>query len=205
MVAGLLSRHSISQSDAVGPLTSGMLWHLDWLRRQVPHQVRRPMPHPGHRSAAGPRGPTLGGPPLRAVLADVRELAALRHSTQERTAAAARRLLQGQGASPRDPRLRRPACPRVAEVVGQDCSRNTSTTSGNGCSPLSAFRQPTPEVARYAWESVKPADPDVAPLSHRLMRAIADRARWRQALEAARRAASEGPPSLSATGGHRAA
>jgi replication initiator protein RepSA len=56
-----------------------------------------------------------------------------------------------------------------------------------------------PEATRYAWEPVKPDDPDVSPLSHRLMRAIADRARWRTAFDAARRAAGGHPPGLSAT------
>jgi replication initiator protein RepSA len=51
-----------------------------------------------------------------------------------------------------------------------------------------------PEATRYAWEPVKPDDPDVSPLTHRLMRAIADRARWRQALDSARCAAASQPP-----------
>jgi hypothetical protein len=58
---------------------------------------------------------------------------------------------------------------------------------------------------RYAWEPVKPGDPDVAPLSHRLMRAIADRARWRQALDQARRAAAGQVPDPSATSDARVA
>lgn len=57
----------------------------------------------------------------------------------------------------------------------------------------------TEAIARYAWEPATSADPDVAPLAHRLMRAINDRARWRQALDAARRAAAGQPPDLSAT------
>jgi hypothetical protein len=57
-----------------------------------------------------------------------------------------------------------------------------------------------PEAVRYAWEPVKAGDPDVAPLSHRLMRAVADRARWREALEAARRDARGDPQSSSAIG-----
>jgi hypothetical protein len=40
-----------------------------------------------------------------------------------------------------------------------------------------------PDAVRYAWEPVRPGDPDIAPLSNRLMHAIADRARWRQALD----------------------
>jgi hypothetical protein len=56
-----------------------------------------------------------------------------------------------------------------------------------------------PDAIRYAWEPVKPDDPDVAPLSHRLMRAIADRARWRQALDQARRVAAGQLDGLSAT------
>jgi hypothetical protein len=61
-----------------------------------------------------------------------------------------------------------------------------------------------PEATCYAWEPVHSGDPDVDPLAHRLMRAINDRARWREALDAARRAAAGQPPDdLSAT--HQAA
>jgi hypothetical protein len=61
-----------------------------------------------------------------------------------------------------------------------------------------------PEATRYVWEPVTSGDPGVDPLAHRLMRAINDRARWRQALDAAKRAAAgqpppDDPPDLSAT------
>jgi hypothetical protein len=56
---------------------------------------------------------------------------------------------------------------------------------------------------RLVWEQVKPDDPDVAPKSHRLMHAIADRERWRQLLDEAKRRADgnppDPPPELSAT------
>jgi hypothetical protein len=43
-----------------------------------------------------------------------------------------------------------------------------------------------PEADRYAWESARPEDPDVLPLAHRLLRAVAERVRWRQALDEAK-------------------
>jgi hypothetical protein len=49
-----------------------------------------------------------------------------------------------------------------------------------------------PEADRYAWEPARPEDPDVLPLAHRLLRAVAERVRWRQALgEAKARAAGQ--------------
>ncbi|WP_197699034.1 hypothetical protein [Micromonospora inositola] len=45
---------------------------------------------------------------------------------------------------------------------------------------------------RHAWELAKPTDPDVAPLAHRVLRAISERIQWRAQLDAARRTAD--PP-----------
>jgi hypothetical protein len=42
---------------------------------------------------------------------------------------------------------------------------------------------------RYAWEPVRTGDPDVRPLPRRLLLAIAERQRWRQALDEAKRRA----------------
>lgn len=50
---------------------------------------------------------------------------------------------------------------------------------------------------RHAWELAKPTDPDVAPLGHRVLRAISERIQWRAQLDAARR--RQAPPEVSAT------
>jgi hypothetical protein len=58
-----------------------------------------------------------------------------------------------------------------------------------------------PEATRYMWEPVTGDDPNIEPLSRRLLRAVAERARWRAALdEAKRRADGTPPPDDSATG-----
>ncbi|WP_234325830.1 hypothetical protein [Streptomyces sp. NRRL S-495] len=41
------------------------------------------------------------------------------------------------------------------------------------------------EPHRYLWEPVRPGDPDMAPLATRLLRAVAERVRWRAALDQA--------------------
>jgi hypothetical protein len=57
-----------------------------------------------------------------------------------------------------------------------------------------------PEANRYAWELTRPDDDDVQPLGRRLLHAVAERQRWRAALEdAKRRAAGDPPDELSAT------
>ncbi|MGA4543123.1 replication initiator [Uniformispora flossi] len=43
-----------------------------------------------------------------------------------------------------------------------------------------------PDSDRYLWEHVRPSDPDVPSISHRLLRAVAERVRWRGALDAAK-------------------
>ena len=56
-----------------------------------------------------------------------------------------------------------------------------------------------PDPTHYTWVQVTPADPDYLPPEQRLLHVVADRARWKVALDEARRKA--GPPSaeLSAT------
>jgi hypothetical protein len=83
------------------------------LPHQVPDQARRRLPpnpdrHP-KRSRRAP-GPSAA---LRAVLAPVRELAALRNPAQEPPPRSAARLLPGQSTPPRAPRLRRAPRPGV--------------------------------------------------------------------------------------------
>jgi hypothetical protein len=60
---------------------------------------------------------------------------------------------------------------------------------------------PATEPARYAWEPVNPGDHDHMPVARRLLHVVADRIRWQQALDEARRRAQGLPPDdLSATG-----
>ncbi|WP_436785947.1 replication initiator [Yinghuangia sp. YIM S10712] len=56
---------------------------------------------------------------------------------------------------------------------------------------------------RYVWEHAAPSDPDVPSISHRLLRAVSERVRWRNALDAAR-AAADGQYENSATRGRAA-
>jgi hypothetical protein len=54
-------------------------------------------------------------------------------------------------------------------------------------------------ASRYAWELARPNDPDVPPLSFRLLRSISERAQWRRHLLAARDRAQQGTADVSAT------
>jgi len=57
-----------------------------------------------------------------------------------------------------------------------------------------------PDPGRYSWAQVTPADPDYLPPEQRLLHVVAERARWKAALDEARR--RSGPPGgeLPATG-----
>jgi hypothetical protein len=57
---------------------------------------------------------------------------------------------------------------------------------------------PATDPSRYAWEPVKPGDPDHMPNGQRLLHVVADRIQWQTALEKARRRAAEA--GLPATG-----
>jgi hypothetical protein len=59
---------------------------------------------------------------------------------------------------------------------------------------------PATDADRYAWEPVDPADRDFMPGPQRLLHVVADRMRWLQALDQARRRAEGLPDDLSATG-----
>jgi hypothetical protein len=56
------------------------------------------------------------------------------------------------------------------------------------------------DPARYAWEPVAPSDRDHMPHSQRLLHVVADRMRWLQALDQARKRAQGLTGDLSATG-----
>jgi Replication initiator protein, pSAM2 len=57
------------------------------------------------------------------------------------------------------------------------------------------------DPARYAWEPVAPGDHDHMPTARRLLHVVADRIRWQQALDEARRRAQGLPPDeIPATG-----
>ena len=75
------------------------------------------------RRAARSRRPAGRGAAVPAVLAAVRELAAVRHPAQERPARPGPRPVQGQSPRRRSPRLRRAAGPGVPQVVRQDPGR----------------------------------------------------------------------------------
>jgi hypothetical protein len=58
----------------------------------------------------------------------------------------------------------------------------------------------TPDPARHTWHVVTTDDPDYLPPDKRLLHVVADRARYRAALTAARRKVKEPDGDLSATG-----
>jgi hypothetical protein len=53
---------------------------------------------------------------------------------------------------------------------------------------------PATDPSRYAWEPVAPGDDDHMPTARRLLHVVADRIRWQQALDQARRCAQGQPP-----------
>jgi len=53
---------------------------------------------------------------------------------------------------------------------------------------------PATDPTRYAWEPVMPGDHDHMPTARRLLHVVADRIRWQQALDLARRRANGLPP-----------
>ena len=68
---------------------------------------------------------------------------------------------------------------------------------------LSTLGVSATDPARYAWEPVAPSDPDHMEYARRLLHAVADRARWRAALDEARRRAETAQGD--STAGRRAA
>jgi hypothetical protein len=71
------------------------------------------------------------------------------------------------------------------------------TTDAEHAEPVGDFPEP---VTAYAWEMANPQDPDLAPIGHRLLRALSHRIQWRSALLSARdRAAQLAAVDVSAT------
>jgi hypothetical protein len=55
------------------------------------------------------------------------------------------------------------------------------------------------EPASFAWEMANHNDPDLAPIGHRLLRALSQRVQWKAAIQAARDRAARLAPDVSAT------
>ena len=156
-----------------------------------------------------PPRPALAGTAGHAVLAAVRELAALRRPAQGRQTQPTPRPLQGagpptttlgiggrrvlvsrdwSGKTLADHRTDARAWVRAALGVSDD--EPTGDTPAGQASP-------------FAWEMARPNDPDVPPVAHRLLRAISARVQNRAAIEAARarerQATADDPRGVSAT------
>jgi hypothetical protein len=58
----------------------------------------------------------------------------------------------------------------------------------------------TDDPARYRWQRVTPGDDDYLPTAQRLLRVVAERMRWKHALDEARQRAQLHDSELSATG-----
>ena len=132
-------------------------------------------------------------PAVRAMLADLRELAPLSAS------------------SPRTPGrgLRPGACKGKAhrrEYLGYAGRRVLVSRKWSGKTLAdhradrrtwltSALGLPATDPRRYTWEPVKPGDPDHMPNGQRLLHVVADRIQWQTALDLARRRAAEADPS----------
>ena len=119
------------------------------------------------RDPGGARRPARRRAPVRAMLADLRELAALRHPAEERPPGPAARLLQGQSPPPRAPRLRRPPGPGLPQVVRQDpggsprrpqgLADRDARPSGNRPHPLHLGTGQTRRSRPHAQRSTAPA------------------------------------------------
>ena len=164
---------------------------------QVPDQARRRLPPGRHRRPARARRPARRRAAVRAVLADLRQLAPLRHPAQERPRRPAPRRVQGQGPPPRAPRLRRAPRAGLPQVVGQDARRSPGRPQGLAAGTPSAWSAARP--GRYTWHVVTPSDHDHLPYDRRLLHVVADRTRWKAALDEAKRRAQEAAE-LSASG-----
>ena len=90
---------------------------------QVPDQAARRLPRARHRRPGRARRAARRGAALGTLLTGLRELAALRHPAQERQEGPAARRVQGQGAPPRIPRLRRTPRADLPQMVRQDAGR----------------------------------------------------------------------------------
>ena len=118
---------------------------------------------------------------VRAVLADLRELAALRHPAQERPAGpASPARCKGKAHRP--------------EHLGYAGRRVLTSRKWSGKTLadhrgdrkawlIETLGLEAPDPARYTWHVVTPSDPDYLPPDKRLLHVVADRARWQAALD----------------------
>ncbi len=117
--------------------------------------------HARHRRPARARRTARRRAALRAVLADLRELAPLRHPAQERPARAAARAT----ARAKPTAANTSATPAAGSWSPANGPARPSPTTGPtakpGCWPPSAL--PATDPARYTWELVTPGDPDHMP------------------------------------------
>ena len=144
-----------------------------------------------HRRPGRPRRTARRRAAVRAVLADLRELAPLRHPAQERPA----------GPAARGPARAKPtAASTSATPDGASWSPangparpwpTTAPTGGPGSPARSGFRQPTRPATPGNRSS--PATPDHMPNGQRLLHVVADRIQWQTALDLARRRADPRP------------
>ena len=166
---------------------------------QVPDQARRRLP-PGPTTA--PRHEhaerLARRAAVRAVLADLRELAALRHPAQEPAPGPAPGHCRGKA-------HRREHLGYAGRRVLVSRKWSGKTLADHRADRrgwlLDTLGIPADDPARYTWEPVTPGDPDHMPNAQRLLHIVADRQRWHAALTEARaRASGQPPPELSATG-----
>ena len=167
------------------------------LPHQVPDQAPRRLPPGRHRRSGRPRRQARRRALLRAMLADLRELAPLWHPAQ---ATHGRAFGPGacKGKAHRREYLgyagRRVLVSRKwsgKTLADHRADRRTWLTSALGL--------PATDPARYSWEPVKPGDPDHMPNGQRLLHVVADRIQWQTALAEARRRADEAAEKPSAT------
>jgi hypothetical protein len=130
------------------------------------------------------------------VLADVRELAAVRHPPKNARPGLAPGRCKGKahdadhlGYAGRRVLVSRKWSGKTLADHRADRQQWLHTTLG-----VSA-----PDPARYSWELVAPGDPDHMDHARRLLHAVADRVRWRATLAEARRRAGQPPADVSAT------
>jgi hypothetical protein len=130
------------------------------------------------------------------MLADVRELAEVRHSAEEPPPWPDSGCLQGQGAPVRAPGICR------APVSRKWSGKTLADHRGDRQAWLTEMLGlPATDPALYRWEQVQPDDEDYMPSGRRLLRSVADRLQWENALTEARRRAQEAlAAEVSATG-----
>ena len=191
----------LSHAEVLGPADGGDRWPDGRGGDAPPHGECPVRPHraaasgtprPPHRAPARPaRGPgSTAGPGRRGC--------AVRRRPRQRRIGARTLVLQGAADTVVDPRNARLLADRIPGA--------TWATAGAACwSPGSGPARPWPTTAptaslapgtlgvsendptRYTWEFVAPADPDHMDHTQRMLHVVADRLRWQNALNEARR------------------